>query len=63
MGAKSTRRISRAQALVLLLTEIPALDNGVLETLLDAIADSRQGQQISELDNFMVANFVEDEEA
>lgn len=59
MGVKSTRRITREQALDILLSEIPELPNDALATLLDALADTEQSKRISYFDNFIVSEFTD----
>ena len=60
MSIKSTRTISRARALEILLEEIPILPNDALACLMDALADSKQSKIVSYFDNFWVSD-VSDE--
>ncbi len=60
MSYKTTQRISREKALVLLLSEIPTLPNDVLVDLLDTLAKSRQSRKVSMFDNFIVSNVGEE---
>lgn len=57
MSVKSTQRVNRERALVLLLSEIPSLPNDTLADLLDTLADSKQSQKLSYFDNFIVSEF------
>lgn len=63
MSAKTTRRISRQQAIHILLADVPTLSNDLLAELLDWLADSGQSKTISKLgahlllfDNFIVSD-------
>lgn len=60
MSIKSTQRITREQALSILLDEIPKLPNDLLGDLLDMIADSEKSFRISKFDNFIVSEFTND---
>ena len=57
MSIKTTRRISRQQALEILLSEIPKLPNDTLGDLMDTLADSGRSQVCSRFDNFIVSDF------
>ena len=59
VSIKTTQRITRERALAILLSEIPILPNGVLEDMLDALADTGQSHQISKFDNFIVSEFTD----
>lgn len=59
MSIKTTQRITRERALLILLTEIPTLPNDTLADLLDQLADCGKSTQISRFDNFIVSEFVE----
>lgn len=59
MGVKSTRRITRERALLILLADIPQLPNDTLADLLDRLADSGQSKIVSQFDNFIVSEFAE----
>jgi len=60
MGVKSTRRITRAKAMEILLSEIPTLPNSALERLMDTLADTEQSKRVSYFDNFIVSEFTDD---
>jgi hypothetical protein len=59
MSIKTTQRISRDQALTILLREIPELSDNMLGDLLDYLADSEQAHSISKFDNFIVSEFTD----
>lgn len=59
MSYKTTRHITRAEALEILLDEIPNASNKVLEDLMDALADSQQSNRVSMFDNFIVSDFAD----
>ncbi len=61
MSIKTTRRITRQQALEILLSKIPELPNDALGELMDRLADTRQSKRISVFDNFIVSEFMDDE--
>ncbi|MFW6219829.1 MAG: hypothetical protein ACOC33_03235 [bacterium] len=58
MSIKSTIRITREQALDILLSEIPELPNDVLANLMDTLSDSKQSKRVSYFDNFIVSEFT-----
>ncbi len=60
MSIKTTRRISRARALEILLKDIPELPNDSLGDLMDWLADCGQSRSVSKFDNFIVSEFTED---
>lgn len=57
MGYKSTIRLNRVRALDVLHGELETLPNGMLERILDIIADSGLSRSMSTLDNFSVSDF------
>jgi len=59
MGIKSTQRITRKEALSILLEEIPKLPNDALGDLMDALSDCGHSKIVSEFDNFIVSDFPE----
>lgn len=61
MSIKTTQRISRNQALAILLSEIPQLPNDTLADLLDRLADSGRSTRLSRFDNFIVSEFSEED--
>jgi len=61
MSIKSTRSISRLQAMYLLNRELPNISNKLLEDVLDTIADSGHSG-LSIMDNFRIFdNYTEEE--
>ncbi len=60
MGIKSTRRITRQQALEILTDDLPKLSNDALGDLMDALADTKQSHHVSYFDNFIVSDFVDE---
>lgn len=59
MSIKTTQRVTREQALEILLSELPQLPNDALGDILDALADSGQSHRVSRFDNFIVSEFVD----
>ena len=59
MSIKSTKRITRARALEILMSEIPKLPNDELGRMMDRLADSELSQTCSRFDNFIVSEFTE----
>lgn len=57
MSIKTTQRVTRERALLILLTEIPNLPNDTLADMLDQLADSGKSVQVSRFDNFIVSEF------
>lgn len=57
MSIKTTLRITREQALSILLSELPIHGNEILEKCMDVIADSGQSRSCSVFDNFIVSDF------
>ena len=54
MSIKTTRYISREEALVILNFELMGASDKMLGDLLDAVADSGEGKSVSIFDNFIV---------
>jgi len=59
MSIKSTRRITRKQAISVLLSEIPWLSNDALGELMDTLADTEQSKTCSRFDNFIISDVEE----
>ena len=62
MSTKTTQRITRQEALLILLREISNLSNDVLGDMMDILADSEQSNYCSRFDNFIVSEFTGDDE-
>lgn len=57
MSIKTTKRITRQDALAILFSECLKLPNDTLSKFLDVLADSEQSQVCSRFDNFIVSDF------
>ena len=57
MSIKTTQRVTRDQAVQMVMDELADISNDELGELLDKLADTGRSRRLSKFDNFIVSDF------